>query len=69
MGVYGGYSSEGVWEDDRYRPKRFFSFFDDESIKKVVKKVFNIYSFKRIFIAEIASSNLHYQSLILRKRK
>ncbi|MBT3316197.1 MAG: class I SAM-dependent methyltransferase [Anaerolineae bacterium] len=69
MGVYGGHDSEGIWDEDSYRPKRFFSFFDDAHIKNLVSKIFDIVSFKRITIEEITSSGLHYQSVILRKRK
>ena len=69
MGVYGGYNSEGIWEGDSYRPKRFFSFFTDVALKRIVSEVFYLHSFKHISLTETASSNLHYQSLILRKRK
>lgn len=48
MGVYGGEDSEGIWEDDIYIPHRFFSFFTDENIKKVVSNHFEIISFERI---------------------
>ena len=68
MGVYGGYDFEGVWDEDVYRPKRFFSFYEDERIRNVVSEFFEIVLFKRIIIEEIASSGLHYQTLILRKQ-
>lgn len=38
MGVYGGRNSEGVWEDDSYEPKRFFSFFDEAELREVVSQ-------------------------------
>lgn len=67
LGVYGGYDSEGIWQADRYEPKRFFSFYTDEHLQQVVAKVFDLHSFKRIALDDEASE-LHFQSLILRKR-
>ena len=67
MGVHGGYDFEGVWEEDAYEPKRFFSFYDDEHLKEVLNKVFDINSFKQITPGD-SNSDLHFQSLTLRKR-
>jgi SAM-dependent methyltransferase len=67
LGVYGGYDSEGVWQNDRYEPKRFFSFYADEHLRQVVEKVFDLHSFRRIALDDEASG-LHFQSLILRKK-
>jgi len=66
MGVYGGTDHEGVWEDDAYEPKRFFSFYTDEHIQEVVSRVFTVHTFKRIEIGD-EKSDLHFQFLILRK--
>lgn len=63
LGIYGGYDFEGIWQNDFYNPKRFFSFYEDEKIKEVVKEYFDIIEFNVIPIDE---SKLHYQSLILR---
>lgn len=63
MGVYGGKNSEGIYEDDFYTPKRFFSFFTDEAIKEVVSKHFDIVSFD---IVE-PERDLNFQAIILRK--
>lgn len=63
MGVYGGKDSEGIYEDDFYTPKRFFSFFTDEGIKEVVSKHFEIVSFESIE----TGGDLHCQSITLRK--
>ncbi len=63
MGVYGGRNSEGVWEKDTYSPKRFFSFFDDKTIKKMVEQHFCIVNFDTVQLGE---EDLHYQALILR---
>jgi SAM-dependent methyltransferase len=67
MGVYGGYEFEGVRENDRCIPKRFFSFFTDEHLQQVVLEVFDIAYFKPIPLEK--EDKLHFQSLILRKRK
>ncbi len=66
IGIYGGIEFEGVWEDDHQEPKRFFSFFRDEQMKRVVSKVFDIRSFEHINIDK--ESDQHFQSLILGKR-
>lgn len=64
IGVYGGHNSEGIYEDDFYTPKRFFSFYDNEKIKEVVSKHFEIVDFE-FFTPE--NSNRDFQSIILRK--
>jgi SAM-dependent methyltransferase len=66
LGVYGGFDFEGVWEKDFYDPKRFFSFFTDEAIQQKVAKVFDVVSFKPVASGD--GDDLHFQSLILRKR-
>jgi len=66
IGMYGGRDHEGVWENDSYDPKRFFSFFTDEHLKQEVAKVFNIISFESFLIEP--EDTLYFQSLILRKR-
>jgi Holliday junction resolvasome RuvABC ATP-dependent DNA helicase subunit len=53
MGVYGGYNFEGAWDEDPYSPNRFFSFYQDEEIKEVVSKEFEIIRF------DIVDSSLH----------
>jgi SAM-dependent methyltransferase len=66
LGVYGGYDYEGVWEADRYTPKRFFSFFDDDHLTQEVTQVFELLSFERIYAAP--DNPVHSQLLVLRKR-
>ena len=66
IGMYGGRDYEGVWENDSYDPKRFFSFFTDEHLTQEVAKVFNIISFESFLIEP--EDTLYFQSLILRKR-
>ena len=66
MGVYGGYEFEGIREDDQNDPKRFFSYFTDDHLQKVVSQVFDILSFRHIPVQR--ADNWHFQSLILRKK-
>jgi ubiquinone/menaquinone biosynthesis C-methylase UbiE len=66
MGVYGGENSEGVWEEDRYTPKRFFSFFEDNSLKQLLSEFFSIEYFT-VIPKEIVGEVFHFQSIILRK--
>ncbi|WP_274436524.1 class I SAM-dependent methyltransferase [Alicyclobacillus sp. ALC3] len=42
MGVYGGQNSEGVWDDDTYEPKRFFSFFEMDTLKGILSEHFAV---------------------------
>ena len=66
LGMYGADEEfEGVWENDSYIPKRFFSFKTDETIQKTTAEVFKLRYFKRI--ATSRKQLLHFQSLILEK--
>lgn len=66
LGVYGGEDYEGIWEEDSYTPKRFFSFFADETIKPLLSQFFQIEYFHIVPKEEIGG-NFHFQSIILRK--
>ena len=66
MGVYGGEDFEGIWEEDSYDPKRFFSFYKNDSIKEVLSEFFEIEYFN-IVPKEIVGGRYHFQSIILRK--
>ncbi len=68
MGVYGGRDQEGVWEDDPYEPKRFFSLRTDEWLLKIAAGFFDVRSFRRVSVGGWAGG-LHFQSLILRKHR
>lgn len=65
IGIYGGYDSEGIWEEDLYEPKRFFSFYEERQIKGVVKKHFDLVDFQ---VSEFQDIDLDFQSIILRKK-
>jgi SAM-dependent methyltransferase len=64
-GQYGGVEQAGVYEEDHYRPKRFFSFLRDDQLKKTAEGYFKIYSFKTIELE--TEENFHFQVLTLRK--
>jgi SAM-dependent methyltransferase len=64
MGVYGGYEFEGIWEQDIYEPKRFFSFFSDEKMKELVEEYYHIESFKVVKYQQVG---LHFQSMVLQR--
>jgi len=64
LGLYGGFDFEGIWEEDSYIPKRFFSFYMDEDLKKILADFFDILYFKNIPLGEDRKT---FQSAILRK--
>lgn len=68
MGVYGGEDHEGIWEDDVFEPKRFFSFYSSEAIQKLVLKYFTIENFV-VLPPESVDSKFAFQSMILRKKE
>ena len=63
-GQYGGEYREGIYEDDQYQPKRFFSLLTDDQIQEFAAKDFTLEKFDRILLDD--SSSLHFQSLLLR---
>jgi len=66
LGVYGSDEEfEGIWEQDAYDPKRFFSFHTDDGIQKTTSEVFELLYFKHI---PTNGNHLHFQSLILEKQ-
>lgn len=67
MGVYGGRSSEGIWEEDFYEPKRFFSFYKKEELIVVLKKYFSVTTFEEFGPEIIGGNDLSFQSIVLKK--
>ena len=65
LGVYGGKDLEGVWEEDRYVPHRFFSFFPDRDMLTLVMRFFEIIYFRQVEYDP--GGEFHFQSLHLRK--
>jgi len=68
LGVYGGIDHEGIWEEDAYEPKRFFSFYEDEHLKRILSDVFDLVSFKQVNTGE-SNRHLHFQSITIRKQQ
>lgn len=64
MGVYGGEDFEGIWEKDIYNPPRFFSFYTDDNIQRVVSSYFDIINFQKIE----TGGKYYFQSLIMRRK-
>jgi SAM-dependent methyltransferase len=65
LGQYGGLKQEGVWPEDHYEPKRFFSFFPDEQIQEITAQFFEILYFKQVSLER--ATDFHFQSMILRR--
>jgi SAM-dependent methyltransferase len=64
LGLYAGDGFEGVWNDDTYEPKRFFSFRTDDAIRQAVEAYFGVISFERVTVEHLR--NVHAQVFILR---
>lgn len=67
LGLYSGYDDEGVYQDDFAEPKRFFSRWKDETLKLLVSHLFEIVRFQTVELEK--GSDIHFQSLILRKSR
>ena len=65
-GQYGGEKREGIYEDDHYQPKRFFSLLEDDQIKEFASVEFMIEDFNQIHLGNDSARHLHFQSLFLR---
>ena len=64
-GQYGGIEHEGTWQEDDYKPKRFFSLLLDDQIQDFSERYFEVISFSIIGLESDDEGN--YQSLILRR--
>jgi len=62
-GQYGGIEQEGVYDDDHYTPRRFFSFLTDEQVKDYASRYFELLSFNNI---DLEDDEMHYQGMVLR---
>ena len=65
LGQYSGPDEEGIWPQDHYQPKRFFSRLSDESIKQAVSEHFMVTYFKQVPVR--GEPGQHFQSMILRR--
>lgn len=64
IGLYGGESFEGIWEQDWCEPKRFFAMYTDGEIREAVAPYFRIEQFATVFLG---NDEPHFQGLTLRK--
>ncbi len=64
FGTYGGHEFEGIWEEDKYEPPRFFAFYKPDSLKVVLENVFEIVDFK---IIKLPKFKTDFYSIILKK--
>jgi SAM-dependent methyltransferase len=63
LGLWGGRDSEGVWPNDPYEPKRFFSMHTDDAIRATVAPFFDELAFETTAVR----ASEHFQRLILRR--
>ncbi|WP_261300836.1 class I SAM-dependent methyltransferase [Paenibacillus andongensis] len=66
LGLYGGFESEGIWENDTYRPQRFFAFYEDKHIQRKISEVFDIEYFS---VLPMEGTQVDYQSIFAKKKK
>jgi len=64
LGLYGGRSTEGIWAQDSYEPKRYFAMYPDEELVRITETQFTIEEFHTRFLGEDVP---HFQYLMLRK--
>ena len=67
IGAYGGRDFEGVWEDDVYEPKRFYSFYTDDGMRSILERYFEVLSFEVIPVE--GKRSLNFQAVTLRNRQ
>ena len=48
IGIWGDKNFEGIWEKDRYEPKRFFSFWKTEALLEVLQRSFKLEYYRRL---------------------
>ena len=48
LGIWGDTNFEGIWEQDRYEPKRFFSFWKTEALLEVLQRLFRLEYYRRL---------------------
>ena len=66
-GVYGGYAFEGTWPDDEHEPRRYFTFYPDDELRRLVSGLFDEVSFHAIPVE--GETDSHFQELVLRPRE
>lgn len=48
LGLWGDQDFEGIWEKDRYKPKRFFSFWKTEALLEILQRFFRLEYYRRL---------------------
>lgn len=66
-GQYGGIEQAGIYEDDKYEPKRYFSLLTDGQIASYAGASFDLVEFRTLAVD--AGEGIHYQSLTLMNRR
>ena len=64
LGIWGDKDFEGIWEQDIYEPKRFFSFWKAETLLEILQQSFRLEYYRRLEPRE----GRIFNSLIVRKR-
>ena len=66
FGTYGGYDHAGIYDNDDHTPHRFFSFYEDAHLQRIVGQAFEILEFRAL---EIAGNDprIRFQSLLLQR--
>lgn len=64
LGIWGDQDFEGIWEQDSYEPKRFFSFWKTEALLETLQQSFRLEYYRRLEPHE----GRIFNSLIVRKR-
>ena len=65
LGLWGDKNFEGIWEQDRYEPKRFFSFWKTEALLETLQRLFRLEYYRRLEPHE----GRVFNSIIVRKHK
>jgi SAM-dependent methyltransferase len=68
MGAWGGIAREGIYEQDAYRPPRFFALRTDDELLAQVEEVFIIEDFTKVEPPDRSDERLHVQFVRARKR-
>lgn len=67
-GTWGGEDTEGIWQDDFYRPKRFYSLRSDARIQAFYDDCFDVLSFRSWKPNLDRATDWSYQEALLRAR-
>lgn len=64
LGIWGNQNFEGIWEEDKYEPKRFFSFWKTKALLEVLQRSFRLEYYRRLEPHE----GRIFNSFVVRKR-